>query len=120
MHRTKHQVFIVPNTDQVPVPFKMFISFPPIPPCSALKLVIFEAGIKIAFLHDVSAVLLLSTDFFSRSSTIITYMANMDIRVISVIQTYQRRLNSKSKVPTTMYAVRRCVSATVKICDIAY
>jgi len=120
MHRAKDREFIVPNIDQVPVPFKMFISFPPTPSYCALSLVIFEAGIKIAFLHDVSAVLLLSTDFFSCSSTIITHMANMDIRVISVIQTYQRRLNSRSKVPSTMYGVRRCISATVKICDITY
>ena len=63
MHRTKDRVFIVPNIDQVPVPFKMFISFPPTPSYCALSLVIFEAGIKIAFLYDVSAVLF-STDFF--------------------------------------------------------
>jgi hypothetical protein len=40
---------------------------------------------------------------FILRSTIITHMADMDIRVTSVIQAYQRRLNSKLYVPSTTF-----------------
>ena len=88
MHMTKVEADNIRNIVHVPVPIKIFISFPPNHMCSALCLVIFEPDVRMAFLHAVRALLLLRIDSFLRSSTFITYMANMNIRVTSVIQIF--------------------------------
>ena len=79
---TKYKAVIIRNIVHVPVPIKMFISFRP------------------THMYCEGSVTIVNW-FFLRFSTIITYMANMNIRVTSVIQKYKRRLNSKSKVRST-------------------
>jgi len=59
MHMTKHKADNIRNIVHVPVPIKMFISFPPTHMGSALCLVIFEPDVRISFLHPVRALLLL-------------------------------------------------------------
>ena len=86
-------------------PYEIFIAFPPSPPGFALHFVIFEPDASIALVFALSAVLALGAmqlcvwNYFNCTST--TPMA--DIRVTSVIETYQRRLNSKPYVPSTTF-----------------
>jgi hypothetical protein len=85
-------------------PFEIFIAFLLSSPGFALHFVIFVPRASIALVLALSAVLFCDSNYISRSYKNYTFITLMtDIRVTSVIQTYEKRLNSKPYVCSTTF-----------------